>query len=72
VARVFWRAETPWVLVRGDHGQVFATPWAATDLPTPVDVADGEAPLLSPAALRALTRFVCEHRAIQAGGKSGG
>jgi len=33
VAHVFWRGKAPWVLVRGDNGQAFAVPWAATDLP---------------------------------------
>ena len=66
MAHVFWRAEAPWLLVRGDDGQAFAIAWAATDLPLPVGAAvaepDATAPLLSPAALQALARFVCQHR----------
>jgi hypothetical protein len=74
VARVFWRAGVAWVLVRGDDGQAFAIPWAATDLPIPVGSSVTEpnekAPLLSPAALQALARFVCQrrHRRAQEGG----
>jgi hypothetical protein len=66
VTRVFWRAGQPWLLVRGDDGQAFAIAWAATDLPIPVGPAvtepDEQAPLLSPAALQALARFVCQRR----------
>ena len=70
VAHVFWRAEAPWILVRGDDGQAFAIAWAATDLPLPVSskVAepDATAPFLSPAALQALARFVCQRRGRRA------
>ena len=52
--------------VRGDDGQAFAIGWAVTDLPAPVSSAvaepDEEAPLLSPVALQALARFVCQRR----------
>jgi hypothetical protein len=74
VARVFWRAEAPWVLVRSDSGLAFAVPWTATDLPVPVGAASGRgdvvAPLLSPAALQALARFVCQRPGLRARGRS--
>jgi len=67
VARVFWRVGAPWVLVRSQSGLAFAVPWSATDLPAPVGAASGRgdvaAPLLSPAALQALARFLCQRRA---------
>jgi len=70
VARVFWRGEVPWILVRGDDGQAFAIAWAATDLPVPVGSPitepDAEAPRLSPASLQALARFLCQRRARRA------
>jgi hypothetical protein len=60
----------PRVLVRGDDGQAFAVPWAETDLPDPVGLVvsepDAEAPFLSPAALQALARFVCQRRGRRA------
>jgi hypothetical protein len=64
----------PWVLVRNQRGLAFAVPWDATDLPVPVgttsDSGDVTAPLLSPAALQALARFVCQHSDLRAGGRS--
>jgi len=62
------------VLVRRENGLAFAVPWDATDLPVPVGATSGSgevaAALLSPAALQALTRFVCQHSDLQAGGRS--
>jgi hypothetical protein len=73
VAHVFWRGEVPWVLVRGQDGQAFAVAWAATDLPVPVgsvasEPDNVEAPLLSPAALQALARFLRQYRDRRAQG----
>lgn len=69
VTRVFWRSGEPWLLVRGEAGQAFAIAWTATDLPAPVGSSvtepDEEAPLLSPAALQALARFVRQRRERQ-------
>jgi hypothetical protein len=66
VVHIFWRSAAPWILVRGEDGRAFAIPWAATDLPIPVGSAvtkpEKEAPLLSPAALQALARFICHDR----------
>ena len=74
VAHVFWRGVVSWVLVRSQRGLTFAVPWDATDLPVPVGATSGSGevatPLLSPAALQALTRFVCQHSDLQAGGRS--
>jgi hypothetical protein len=73
VVRVFWRVGAPWVLMRSQRGLACAVPWSATDLPTPVTTfgsGDGAAPLLSPAALQALVRFVCQRLDRQTGGRS--
>ena len=74
MVRVFWRVGAPWVLVRSENGLAFAVSWSATDLPAPVVAASGRgdvtAPLLSPAAVQALTRFICQHSDLQAGGRS--
>jgi hypothetical protein len=73
VARVFWRVGAQWVLVRTQRGLAFAVPWSATDLPAPVTASgsgDVAAPLLSPAALQALARFVCQRPDLQMGGRS--
>jgi len=73
-ARIFWRGGVPWVLVHTQRGLACAVPWDATDLPVPVGAASGSgdvaAPLLSPAALQALARFVCQHSDLQARGRS--
>jgi hypothetical protein len=66
VRRVFWRAGAPWVLVHCSSGMLLMLPWAATDLPQPVAeelaaVGERAAPLLSPAALLGLARFLRQH-----------
>jgi hypothetical protein len=72
VCRVFWRAGAPWVLLRLSSGLQVPVPWQATDLPVPLisaadPGADQEAVLLSAAALVALLRFACRHRADPGG-----
>ena len=71
IRRVFWRRGAVWVVVRLRLGGMTAVPWRFTDLPLPQlgDDArpDGSPPaLLSPIALRDLTRFL-RHRKHGAG-----
>ena len=63
VCRVFWRDDTPWVLVRLQDGVMQSLPWAWTDLPVAdeareMPVVERETVLLSPTALRDLVRVV--------------
>ncbi len=63
VCRVFWRGDTPWILLRTIGGSLLTLPWSETDLPTPVTTrtepsSPQDAVLLSPAALLALVRFL--------------
>jgi hypothetical protein len=67
VRRVFWREESPWVLVRLRIGGITSVPWIWTDLPVPQSgggLSADEEPtvLLSPTALRDLVRFLRSHR----------
>jgi hypothetical protein len=60
---VFWREGDPWVLLHCTRGMILSIPWGWTNLPKPwtnhtIALPDPEAPLLSPAALRDLARFV--------------
>jgi len=60
---VFWRQDTPWVLLRAHSGKVYSLPWHWTDLPEPValpsDAAEWTCPvLLAPQTLVELVRFV--------------
>ena len=68
MSHVFWRAGVPWALLRCRNGRLLPLPWSATDLPVPVPDADAPgdvqaAVLLTPAALRALVRFVARRAA---------
>jgi hypothetical protein len=63
VCRVFWRDGLPWVLLRCASGIMVAIPWSWTTLPRPwsshpAAPDDPAPPLLSPAALLDLVRFV--------------
>jgi len=63
VKRVFWRQQTPWIVVRLRIGGMAAVPWDWTDLPC-TQTEQSPAPdcrhavLLSPIALRDLIRFL--------------
>ena len=61
VCHVFWRHALPWILMRCHDGTLLPLPWSWTDLPVPVlpeAAADTTAPLLAPAMLRDLIRFL--------------
>jgi len=65
--RVYWRARSPWAVVRLDIGGITSVPWDWTDLPVPpvgpAPVSEEEPTvLLSPLALRELVRFVGNRR----------
>ena len=64
MCRVFWRQQTPWVLLRLNRGFMLSIPWGWTNLLRPVidDSAssDRSAVLLLAPALRDLLRFVGE------------
>ena len=67
VRRVFWREQSPWVLVRLRIGGITSVPWIWTDLPVPQSgggLSADEEPtvLLSPTALRDLVRFLRSQR----------
>jgi hypothetical protein len=61
VCHVFWRRALPWILMRCHNGTLLPLPWSWTNLPLPLladAAADGAAPLLAPATLRDLLRFL--------------